>query len=577
MTTTSAINTDINTFIASQNQGRGQTLAGGGMLPLDYNALSGTVPAGGNSVTGIAGIAASAPAISLPTANGNAVIVDGGISTTASTSGADSYSLLANTSGSVTLTDNNTGNSETVTGASYFLFDGAATMSTGAYQSLYIVETGTNAEMAAMYNAAFGRVPDLAGLEFYIDQYGTSALPDLHTMATYFEASAEFKTLYPALQTASDNGGPHDQAFINQLYGQILHRTPSASEVQYYVDALQGTLTTPTGAAIPAADRATLLEYFTNSPENQADISAANGGWLINPANGAVSLGAMSPAAVSAVLTSQVASGTINASDFTNMSTSGQVLVPDAAITGGEYGAGTPNQQSDPEIATEAPNVTVNLSSQYYLGAIFGPNETLNGVPTGSTIVELVSYFQDPTYVNNGGTVNLFGNVNWVLFGNPSYAVTVPATINGWNSTDILLGEGGHTPYYGATAASLLANPDGEILIGTASNPVNGASISNTTYAAVAINVGSIANDSVAAIVTAANQAFHENGNTLTSGDVNYVSTFFFGEDPQGNTMVWYWRGDTNNSGTVQASDITGGVELVGVHASSLTGTNFHQ
>jgi len=35
-------------------------------------------------------------------------------------------------------------------------------------------------------------------------------------------------------------------------------------------------------------------------------------------------------------------------------------------------------------------------------------------------------------------------------------------------------------------------------------------------------------------------------------------------------------RGDTNITGTVQASDITGGVELVGVQASSLTGTNFH-
>src|SRR5579859_2840702 len=306
---TSSIITDVDVFVASQNQNRGQTLASGATLSLDYNALSGPVPPGGNAVTGIGGIAAGAAAISLPTGqNGNAVIVDGAISTSASTTGADSYSLLVDASGHVTLTDNNTGNSESITGANYILFDGGATASSGAFQSAYIVESGIAAQMASMYNAAYGRVPDLAGLEFYIDQFGSSVLPDLHTMATYFLGSAEFKNHWPSLQTTPDNGGVNDQAYINALYGEILHRTATSAEVQFYVNALQGKLTDSSGHAIAAADRAELLVYFSLSPENQADISAANGGWLINTSNGATSLGSMSSTAVTDVLTSEIAS-----------------------------------------------------------------------------------------------------------------------------------------------------------------------------------------------------------------------------------------------------------------------------
>ena len=108
--TTSTITADIDAFVSAQNAYRGGKLAGGGTESLDYDALTGTVPAGGNSVTGIAGIAAGAAAITLPAGqNGNAVIIDGGISTAASTSGVDSYSLSVDTSGAVTLTDNNTG------------------------------------------------------------------------------------------------------------------------------------------------------------------------------------------------------------------------------------------------------------------------------------------------------------------------------------------------------------------------------------------------------------------------------------------------------------------------------------
>jgi hypothetical protein len=574
-TMTSTIIADIDAFVAAQNKTRGQTLLGGGTLSLDYDALTGSVPAGGNSVTGVAGIASGAAGISLPTANGNTVIVDGAISTAASTSGADSYSLFVSGSGAVTLTDNNTGNSEAISGANYILFDGAATTSSGAYQSLYIIETGVGAELAAMYNAALGRVPDLPGLEFYIDQFGTAALPDMHAAAKFFMSSPEFKALYPALQTASDNGGPNDQAFITELYGQILHRTPSATEIQYYVSAIQGTLTTSTGAAIPAADRATLLEYFTQSPENQADISAANGGFLINPANGAVHLGGLSTATATALLASEAASGTVNTADFTNMPSSDAISAGGVGIVGPDYLIGN-TVTGAPVVSANVPNITIDLSSEFYLGGITASGATINSAPTGGSVILLAdSSLFSAAAANYGGTVNLTGNVNWIESGNTQYSVTPITIVNGWNSTDIIVGAQGNYPSRVASAASLLANTDGDVLQGSASHPISGAalepSLGNGVFfnGQLAVNVGTVANDSVAAMVTAANAAYKV-------GDVSGENAFFFGQDPHGNTMVFYWRGDTANAGTIQASDITGDVELVGVQASSLTNANFH-
>lgn len=573
---------EVDTFVTGQNQNRGGALAGGGTLPLYYNALTTSAVAGENAASGIAGITANGQSINLPSGQpGNAVVFDGAISTNATTSGAHSYSLTIDQTGLVSATDNNTGDTESLSNASYLVFNGAATNTTGAYQSVYLIETGTNAQIAEMYNAAFGRVPDLAGLEYNSIPVVKGVL-SLHDLAADFLISPEFANLYlganghTATIGPTDDGGPNDQAFISKLYGQILHRTPSAAEISFYVDALQGTLTTSTGAAIPAADRAQLLIYFSISPENQADVSATNGGWLINPANGPTSLGAMTTSTATTILTNELASGTVSASSFAGLPSTDKISVTDAnggnvTIVGGDYGIGTGLREAYPVITTQANNITINLSSQYWGGEIDGQNDTLNGPSSGGGLLNLGSSDEFQAWVNGGGTVNLSGNTNWVRFGNSSFASSVPAKVNGWNSTDIMVDENAVTPSYANSAATLLAHPDGTVLSGSASAPVNGAAISS---GANAINVGTITDDSVAAIVKAANSAFHENGNTLT--DNTSYSVYFFGEDPQGNTMIWYWRGDTNSTGTVQASDITGGIELVGVSASSLAGTNFH-
>ncbi len=286
------ITDEVSRFIYFQNTDRGLA---GQEVQQDY-WLEGVTPVGANDVEGISGIAAGASTIDLALAGGkyNAIILDGTHSTTASAAGADAdnYAFSVNTGGGVTILDENTGNTQTVTGAAYIVFDAAFRNSDNSYQSIYFVAGGSDAQIAALYNAAFGRQPDLPGLEYYGVRIANGQM-DLHQAAVYFLASPEFKTDYPALTAAADNGGPNDQAFITELYGNILHRTPTAAEVAYFVDALQGTLTTGTGAPIAAADRAQLLVYFAESPENQKDIS----GWLINTSTGYADSGV--PAATS--------------------------------------------------------------------------------------------------------------------------------------------------------------------------------------------------------------------------------------------------------------------------------------
>src|SRR5579859_2863493 len=181
------------------------------------------------------------------------------------------YGVSVNSAGTLTLSDTAAGKSYTITGDSFLIFDNGASGSNAGFQNIDFILQGNNALVAALYNAALGRLPDLAGLEYYGDSVASGAL-SLHQTAVNFLASPEFQTRFSAASKAADDGGPNDQAFINQLYQNVLHRTPAASEAAYYAADLQGT--TP---GVPQLDRAQLLINFSASPENQKDIS----GWLI--------------------------------------------------------------------------------------------------------------------------------------------------------------------------------------------------------------------------------------------------------------------------------------------------------
>ena len=278
---------DIDSFVAAQNLHRGQA---GEEVAAYYDALTTLVPGNGNSVSGISSISAGAAALSLAGSSAlgstsGALILEGDHSLVAAASGQpDSFSVAVDASGTVTLTDSNTGASQTVTGANYLIFDGGATNSDGSFKSILVIESGTNAQIAALYNAALGRQPDLPGLEYYASRLADGE-QTIQLQAANFIASPEFQSRFAAASLPGDNGGANDAAFVTALYQNVLHRAAADWEIAYYTAALHnGEAGSIVDTSNPVSwSRAQVLINFAVSPENQADIA----GWLINTDNGA--------------------------------------------------------------------------------------------------------------------------------------------------------------------------------------------------------------------------------------------------------------------------------------------------
>lgn len=111
--------------------------------------------------------------------------------------------------------------------------------------------TGTAGQAYRLYQAAFNRVPDAAGLGYWISQMDKGI--SLHATAESFLTSAEFTALYGA--------APNNEAFVAALYNNVLHRAAEQGGHDYWMDALQH--------GVPRAD---VLAAFSESAENQAAI-----------------------------------------------------------------------------------------------------------------------------------------------------------------------------------------------------------------------------------------------------------------------------------------------------------------
>ena len=114
--------------------------------------------------------------------------------------------------------------------------------------------TGTVDAVIREYQAAFGRVPDQAGLEYWVGQVAANPSA-LGTLNTIFANSAEFNARYGA--TATTVATP---AVIADLYTNVLGRAPDAAGLAYW--SAQG---------LTAAQ---LLQAFSQSAEFVNDASA---------------------------------------------------------------------------------------------------------------------------------------------------------------------------------------------------------------------------------------------------------------------------------------------------------------
>lgn len=121
------------------------------------------------------------------------------------------------------------------------------------------VQAGQNAGSAyRLYQAAFDRKPDLAGLKSWIGALDNGA--NINQVAQAFVDSAEFKTLNP---------GQDSNSIINNYYLHVLHREADEPGLQFWNAQM--------ASGVKANE---ILVAFSESQENQANTKAALDGGL---------------------------------------------------------------------------------------------------------------------------------------------------------------------------------------------------------------------------------------------------------------------------------------------------------
>lgn len=112
--------------------------------------------------------------------------------------------------------------------------------------------SGTAGQAYRLYQAAFDRKPDLAGLSTWIDLMDKGM--SLQEVSSYFQRSDEFKSMYGASLS--------NQQFVDLLYRNVLDRAPDAQGYATW----QGVLDAGTWT------REQVLIGFSESTENQAKV-----------------------------------------------------------------------------------------------------------------------------------------------------------------------------------------------------------------------------------------------------------------------------------------------------------------
>jgi probable HAF family extracellular repeat protein len=167
---------------------------------------------------------------------------------------ASQYSVTANGDGSLTVTDTGTGRSsvDRVSDVNALKFSDVTEIVAQTPGSNGAVTSGNITEL---YGAAFGRLPDIAGLAYYQSVGQANPTLPLSTYAQWFLASPEY-TGNSAHNYAQTTAG--DSQFIDDLYSNLLHRAPESGAVPFYL-ALIAELTQ--GAAAGTAAYSSALAY----------------------------------------------------------------------------------------------------------------------------------------------------------------------------------------------------------------------------------------------------------------------------------------------------------------------------
>ena len=185
---------------------------------------------------------------------GNDTIDGGADADTVIYSGAKSAYSITNNTSSVTVSSGADG-TDTLTNIERIQFSD---------MTVALDISGIAGQAYRVYQAAFNRTPDNAGLKYWIGLMDGGYT--LAGVASGFIASTEFKTLY--------GSNPTNELLVSKLYDNVLHRTPDEGGYNYWVGLLN----------TKKIDTISTLINFSESTENQAGVIGViqNGIELLN-------------------------------------------------------------------------------------------------------------------------------------------------------------------------------------------------------------------------------------------------------------------------------------------------------
>lgn len=248
------------------------TLTDGGIPTLSISASQLTSDAAAiKAISGSFSLSEAAPAASATivgaaNALGNTLVLSGAASDYTITSQGDGVHL--NVSGN--------GASDTVSDIQALQFADHTDIVAATPGPANAVTTGNITEL---YSAVLAREPDLGGLTFYQNYLKSNPATPLQQFADYFLSSSEYVSAHDYAQSTAG-----DTQFIEDSYQNLLHRTPSADEVNFYLTNVMAKAEanlTPGTAAFASAQfqaHALMLVYFSASAEFLSDVqvTAAN-------------------------------------------------------------------------------------------------------------------------------------------------------------------------------------------------------------------------------------------------------------------------------------------------------------
>ena len=176
-------------------------------------------------------------------------IIDGGAGTDFLAYGGARTGFSIEKSGSgFTVTDRASGSADIVGNVERLAFNDA---------TIALDIGGAGGQAYRLYQAAFNRTPDSAGLGYWIGVMDKGA--SVRDVATGFAASDEFKDIYGA--------SPTNAQVIDKLYQNILHRAGEPAGIAYWLDILDNKKDTISG----------VLASFSEGFENQDGLAGIIG------------------------------------------------------------------------------------------------------------------------------------------------------------------------------------------------------------------------------------------------------------------------------------------------------------